>query len=196
MFNLLTESQTVTMFIPLIVAVMVPIFMAVVTWHKKVVEKQNKEIKGTTFKVRYSKLVIGSLIVLIAVLIVATALFPILYACDIPDGPPLEVVAGTTCGFGISSIPCVILLFVFQRWQIAVSDEKIEVVPMFGKRREYAWEDIEKVNAYGRVYGNMIIFKAYKIGSTKKAFSFNSYMPGAEKFAKMLESRGLLIYLS
>lgn len=181
------------MFIPLIVAVVVPpTLLGINAWHKKVVQKQNKKIGGSTFKVRYSSLVFGSLMFLAVFAGLSAALFPVLYLCDIPDGPPLSVAVGTACGFGAVSVISSLYLFVLKRWQIRVSDEKIEFTPFFGKSREYCWEDICGVKVRGQPYGVVITYQVFVKQSDKKAFSFTSFMVGGEKLAEKLRKLGLI----
>lgn len=194
MLNLLIESQTVTMFIPLIVAVLVPLSMwSIDVWHRKVVKKQNKNISGKTFIVRYNSLMCGALIFLATFTTIASALFPILYACDIPDGPPLNVVIGTACGFGAVSIVSWLFVFFIKRWQIAVSEEGLRITPMFKKSRKVLWEEIERVKVYGQPYGARQIFKVYIKGNKKKVFSFNSYMAGGNLLAEEIKKHVILL---
>ncbi|MDE6557780.1 MAG: hypothetical protein K2K39_01600 [Clostridia bacterium] len=156
------------------------------------VNKQNAEIDKADFKVKYNKLSIGALIFLIVFMILSSAVFPIYYLCDVPDGPPLEAAIGIACAFGAAAIVCVVLLFAFKRWRIEVSSEKIKFVPFFGKSREYGWEDISRVKR-DEMYGRSI-YNVYVKQREKKAFSFVSVMVGGQLFAEKLSERGLVSF--
>lgn len=180
------------MFIPLAVAIFVPLTtFGINALHKKVVDKQNKKIDVSALKVKYSSLTIGLLIVLFVLMIGTAALFPILYLCDIPDGPPLEATVAIACCFGAAAIPCGLFLFALTRWQIGVSGEKIEFVPLFGKSREYAWEDIDFVKVYKQEYGNSI-YQVFVKQKNKRAFAFTSFMAGGKLLAEKLCRSGFI----
>ena len=175
---------------PLAVCIFTPLIMwGIIAWYKKVVKKQNAKIDGPTFTVKYNSLVIGLNIFLIVFMAVATVLFPILYLCDIPDGPPLDVTIAATCVFGAFTALSVVLLVVIKRWKIEVRDEGVSIVPMFGKCREYRWEDFSHVKNY-EAYGN-VSYKVYLKANNKKAFAFSTLMVGGQMLEEKLRENGL-----
>lgn len=180
-----------SVFIPLIVVLVTPFGMkGINAWHNKVVKKQNLKIEKADFNVKYNKLAIGAMIFLVVFMTLATALFPILYLCDIPDGPPLEAAIAVASVFGAFTIVCIVFLFAIKRWRIEVSGEKIKLVPLFGKSREYAWEDFIYVMR-NDMYGSSV-YRAYVKQQKNKAFSFASVMVGGQKLADEFHKRGLL----
>lgn len=192
MILLTANSSLITSIItPLAICILVPLVMTgVAAWHRKVVDRQNKSLNHLAFKVRYNSLVIGILIFLVVFLFLVTMLFPVLYLCDIPDGPPIEVVVGTAVGFGLLTILSGIFLYVVRRWEIGVSEDGIKFVPHFGKSKEYQWQDISRVKctvAYSIAY-----YQVYIRQKTRVAFRFSAVMVGGAQFAEMLQNKGLI----
>lgn len=156
----------------------------------KVAAKQNKKIDPLAFKVKMNALGIGMLIFLVVFLSVSAALFPILYLCDIPDGPPVEVAIGTAAGFGSVAIICGVLLIVFRRWGIDVSEEGIKFTPYFGKRKEYGWQDISRVEV-SYPY-DIASYKVYINQKSKQILTFSPLMAGGVRFAELLREKLLI----
>lgn len=181
------------LFIPLIVSVTVPVGMTVINaWHNKVVKKQSAEVDDTKFIVKYNKLSIGAGIFLVVLMTLFTAVFPIYYLCDVPDGPPLEAAVAIACVFGAATIVCVVFLFAIKRWRIEVSDEKIKLFPYLGKVKEFSWEDIRRVmrdDMYGRS-----IYYVYIKNQKKKAFFFSTVMVCGQQLADKCRERGLVSF--
>lgn len=174
------------------VCVFVPLIMTGVTaWNKKVSDKQNKQLNPSAFKVRYNSLAIGMLIFLVVFLLLATILFPILYLCDIPDGPPIEAAIGAAVGFGALTILSGVWLYSVRRWEVDVSEEGIKFVPYFAKCREYRWEDISHVKC--TVARGIPYYQVYIKDSKKSAFNFTSVMVGGKRLAEIFQSKGLII---
>lgn len=174
------------------VCVFVPLIMTGVTvWNKKVSEKQNKQLNPSAFKVRYNSLAIGMLIFVIVFLTLATILFPILYLCDIPDGPPIEAAIGAAVGFGTITVLAGVMLYAFRRWEVDVSDDGLKLVPHFAKRKEYRWEDISCVRC--TVARGIPYYQVYIKNSKKSAFNFTSVMVGGKRLAEIFQSKGLII---
>ncbi len=176
------------MFSSLIIIILVPICIAGLNaWLNRVVEKQNSLINGSDFQVKYNSLAVGSVIFLFVFFILCSALFPVLYLCDIPDGPPVEVVIAVACVFGVCAIVSGVFAIAVGCWKIAVSNENIIYVPLFGKSVKYEWNDINNVTL--NVVSGIINYKVFLKGKVKKAFSFRSVMVGASKFAELLNLR-------
>ena len=174
------------------VCVLVPLIMTgIMAWNKKVSDKQNKQLNPTAFKVRYNSLAIGMLIFAIVFLTLATILFPILYICDIPDGPPIEAAIGATVGFGVITVLMGIMLYAFRRWEVDVSEECLKLVPHFAKCREYRWEDISYVKC--TVARGIPYYQVYIKEGKKSAFNFTSVLVGGKRLAEIFQSKGLII---
>lgn len=189
---LAADSTLITSIItPLAVCILVPLSMtAVNAWHRKVAEKQSKKLDPSSFKVKHNALVIGMMIFLVIFLLLAALVFPIIYLCDIPDGPPIEVAIGTGVGFGGVAIICGVFLYVLKRCEIGVSEEGIKYVPYFSKCKEYSWQDLDYVkviNAYGNLY-----YKVYVKQRKKAAFSFSSALVGGAQLANTLKTKGFI----
>lgn len=183
--------QYIPIFIPLIVAVVTPLLIfGINAWTKKVVSKQNREIKGTSFTVTHNKLAIGSIIFLTVFSDIVTLLFPILYLCNIPDGPPIEVVVATTICFALLAVFSTLFAFGLKRWKIVVNKDKILYIPLFKKCREYVWDDIIGYKPIFQPYGGATIYQVFIKQTNKKAFSFTTYMVGGDKLVETLRRRG------
>lgn len=156
----------------------------------KLSKKQNAKLTAADFEVKYSALANGALIFLVVFLALAAAVFPVLYLCDVPDGPPLEAAVAFAYVFGVGAVVAVIFLFAVRRWRIEVSKEKVVYVPLFGKSKVYGWEDFNFVMR-SDMYGSSV-YKVYAQGQKKKAFSFASVMVGGQLLAGEFHNRGLI----
>ena len=159
-------------------------------WHKKVVSKQNKNIDPSEFKVRFNTLAIGAAIFLVVFLIICTLLFPILYLCDIPDGPPLDATIAITCCFGAGAIASSVFLYSLKRWELSVDDNGLKLLPYFGKCREYGWLDI--VSVYRSVEYANTVYRVYVKPYNKKAFTFYEVMVGGQQLVNKLREHGFM----
>lgn len=183
--------QYVSMFIPLIVVVVTPLFLfGINAWADRVVSKQNKEIKGTSFTVTQNKLSIGSGIFLIVFSGIVTLLFPVLYLCNIPEGPPIEAVVAVSVCFGALAVFSTVFTYGLKRWKIKVNKDRIVYTPLFKKSREYVWDDIVGFNAVFQPYGGATVYRVFVKQTDKKVFSFSSFMVGGDNLVGELRRRG------
>lgn len=195
MMLLSNGSQVSTWFIPLIVAFLTPLSMFGITaLQKRLAEKANEKVRGkasgTVFKVKNAKILFGCLIFLDVLTLSAVLLFLILYLCDIPDGPPLEIVIAIVCSFGAIGAACIVFSVAVRRWEISVTDERIEYNPYFGKKRVYLWEDITSVKV--TLAYDCYRYQVFANNSRKKAFVFTQLMPGGAILAQILSQKGLI----
>ncbi len=194
--NLLSVNSTLItlitlIIVPLAVAILLPIFIkGISAWHRKVLDKQENKTDSTSFKVKYNALVIGLWIFLVAFMLAAASLFPILYLCDLPDDPPIGAVIGASALFGVLAIISGVFLYAFKRYEIGVSEEGIKVVPLFGKSREYGWQDLSFVKKF--VAFQDYSYKVYVKQKDKAAFQFTSVMVGGKKLEEELKKRGII----
>ena len=187
------STQIASMFIPIIVAAFTPVCMlAINAWTHKAVDKQNEKISGITFKVQYVKILFGLLLFMDIFAGIVAVLFPILYLCDIPDGPPWQAAVAVACCFGTISAISIIFTIAAKRWQICVSNEQIKYVPLFGKIRIYSWEDITDVKVYSDILASLYRCQVFVNYGKKKAFGFTTLMPGGKQLAIMLQNKGLI----
>ena len=161
---------------------------------KRLAEKANEKVigkaSGTGFKVKNAKILFGCLIFLDVLTLSAVLLFLILYLCDIPDGPPLEIVIAVVCSFGAIGAACIVFSVAVRRWEISVTDERIEYNPYFGKKRVYLWEDITSVKV--TLAYDCYRYQVFANNSRKKAFVFTQLMPGGAILAQILNQKGLI----
>lgn len=184
MLHLLIESTDyVYIFIPLIVAFLIPATLAIAdVIHRKVTENQNGKLSGDTYRVRYNAYTLTGVIVAIIFLSFIALLFPVLYLCEIPNGPTLNITIAIVCVFGFLATVCVIFLIAFKRWGITVSEAKLEFVPCFGKSKIFSWEDINYIKN----------FQVYIKGYDKKIVINPSIMVGGSKFFEDLGKHGVI----
>ncbi len=192
---LLSNDFQVSIWIPLIVAFLTPLSMFGITaLQKRLAEKANEKVigkaSGTGFKVKNAKILFGCLIFLDVLTLSAVLLFLILYLCDIPDGPPLEIVIAVVCSFGAIGAACIVFSVAVRRWEISVTDERIEYNPYFGKKRVYLWEDITSVKV--TLAYDCYRYQVFANNSRKKAFVFTQLMPGGAILAQILSQKGLI----
>lgn len=192
---LLSNDFQVSIWIPLIVAFLTPLSMFGITaLQKRLAEKANEKVigkaSGTGFKVKNAKILFGCLIFLDVLTLSAVLLFLILYLCDIPDGPPLEIVIAVVCSFGAIGAACIVFSVAVRRWEISVTDERIEYNPYFGKKRVYLWEDITSVKV--TLAYDCYVYQVFANNSRKKAFVFTQLMPGGAILAQILSQKGLI----
>ena len=166
------------------------IMAGISAWGKKAVAKQNKKIDPLPFKVKINVYGIGVLIFLVAFFSVAAALFPILYLCNIADGLPIEAAVGAAVGFGSGAILFGVLLIAFKRWGIDVSEDGIKFTPYFGKRKEYGWQDISRVEV-SYPY-DIASYKVYINQKSKQILTFSPLMAGGVRFAELLREKLLI----
>ena len=192
---LLSNDFQVSIWIPLIVAFLTPLSMFGITaLQKRLAEKANEKVigkaSGTGFKVKNAKILFGCLIFLDVLTLSAVLLFLILYLCDIPDGPPLDIVIAVVCSFGAIGAACIVFSVAVRRWEISVTDERIEYNPYFGKKRVYLWEDITSVKV--TLAYDCYRYQVFANNSRKKAFVFTQLMPGGAILAQILSQKGLI----
>lgn len=164
--------------------------MGINAWHKKVVSRQNKNIDPSEFKVKFNTLAIGAAIFLVVFLLICTLLFPILYLCDIPDGPPLSATIGITCVFGAGTIASSVFLYALKRWELSVDDNGLKFVPYFGKCKEYGWQDI--VAVCRSVEYAYTTYRVFVKPNDKRAFTFYEVMVGGQQLVDKLHEHGFL----
>ena len=192
---LLSNDFQVSIWIPLIVAFLTPLsIFGITALQKRLAEKANEKVigkaSGTGFKVKNAKILFGCLIFLDVLTLSAVLLFLILYLCDIPDGPPLEIVIAVVCSFGAIGAACIVFSVAVRRWEISVTDERIEYNPYFGKKRVYLWEDITSVKV--TLAYDCYRYQVFANNSRKKAFVFTQLMPGGAILAQILSQKGLI----
>lgn len=171
------------------VCVFVPLIMTgIVALSRKVANKQSQKFGEGAFNVKYNSLVFGLMIFLVVLLVLASVLFPVLYLCDIPDGPPIEAAIGAGVGFGVCAIISGIFLFAVCRWKICVSEDGIKFIPHFAKYKQYSWQDVTQVKY---TYTNGIAcYKVFVSGRKKAAFAFSAVMVGGEQLATIFHQKG------
>ena len=166
------------------------IMVGISAWGKKIVAKQNKKIDPLPFKVKINPYGIGAWIFFVVFFALAAALFPVLYLCNIVDGLPIEAAVGAAVGFGLGAILFGVLLIAFKRWGIEVSEEGIKFTPYFGKRKEYGWQDISRVEVsypYDIAY-----YKVYINQKSKQILTFSPLMAGGVRLAELLREKLLI----
>ena len=170
--------------------VLVPLFtLCISLWANQVASKRNAKIEGCSkFKVKQSPLLIGSLIVSVVLCGGTSLLFTVLYLCKVPDGPSFVETLWIVCAFGVLGIISDVALFAAKRWQIAVSDEKIEFTPSFGKVKEFIWKDLACVKT--RQMWCNLVFAVYLKQNKKTAFSFGTVMVGGQLLEEEFRKRG------
>lgn len=191
MFHFLIESTDyVSIFIPIIVMVLVPSSLALAdVLHRKVTQKQNGKLSEAAYHVRHNAYTFTGVIVATIFLSFIALLFPVLYLCDIQNGPTLNITIAVSCCMGFLAMLCVILLIAFKRWKITVSDGKLEFVPCFGKSKTFTWEDIKYIKSDGAAN-----YRVYLKNYDKKAIVFNPrIMVGGSKFFEDLKNHGILL---
>ena len=168
--------------IPLVV-IITPVFSsALIMWAKRVVKKQNKNLDKDNFNVTFNKLAVSSITFLICFLTGIAILFVVLYF--VAEDMPLEILIGTSVGFGSAAVVALIFQLLICRWRICVRGTSIIYVPMIGKKYENDLKNVSRVDTRASGPGavrHIVFFK----GSTKKAFVFNNLMVGAN----LLEQR-------
>ena len=190
MLHLLIESTAyISIFAPIIAMLVVPAGMAIADRvHKKIVDRQNGKISGPTYRVRNNAYTFTGFIVAIIFTGFIALLFPVIYLCDIPNGPTLDITIIIICVFGFLATVCLIFLIACKRWGITVSEEKLVYTPHFGKRITFTWKDINNLK-YDHVGNFRIYLKTYK-----KAIVFNpNVMIGGNKFLTDLQNHGILL---
>ncbi|MDE7168258.1 MAG: hypothetical protein K2O28_05350 [Clostridia bacterium] len=191
MLHLLIESTDfVYIIVPLVVMLVVPSGMVIGDrLHRRVVEKQNGKLSGDTYRVRNNTYTFTGFIVAIIFIGIIALLFPIIYLCDIPNGPTLDITIIIVCVFGFLATVCLIFLIACKRWGITVSEEVLVFAPHFGKRITFTWKDINNMKCDH--VGN---FRIYLKNYDKKAIVFNpNIMVGGSKFLEDLKNHGILL---
>ncbi|MDE6075633.1 MAG: hypothetical protein K2G26_04270 [Clostridia bacterium] len=119
---------------------------------------------------------------------VFAALCLILYLVKVPD-LPLETVVVANCIFGGAAVIIAVYCVLFKRWRVIVHGDKITYIRIGGKKREFSWDDISKVE---KVAGADSIIKVYFNGAQKPAFTLNGVLTGVGLFIKKLQKSGKL----
>ena len=94
------------------------------------------------------------------------------------------------CSFGAIGAACIVFSVAVRRWEISVTDERIEYNPYFGKKRVYLWEDITSVKV--TLAYDCYRYQVFANNSRKKAFVFTQLMPGGAILAQILSQKGLI----
>lgn len=116
------------------------------------------------------------------------ALFLILYLAKVPE-LSLETTVLATCLFGVAALIIAIYCVLFKRCRIIVRGDKVTYIPVIGKKREFSWGDITKVQ---KVSNADSLIKVYFNGDKKPAFTLNGVSTGVGLFIKKLQKSGKL----
>ena len=115
--------------------------------HRRVTERQNGTISGSTYRVRHNGYSIMGFIVGAIFMAFFALLFPILYVCGVKNGPDLGMTIGIGCVFGLFAALLFIMLIGCKRYGIEVSEVRLVYTPHVGKRITFTWKDINSMRS-------------------------------------------------
>ena len=190
MSHLLIESTDyISIFAPIIAMLCVPSGIAVADEiHRRVTERQNGTISGSTYRVRHNGYSLMGFIVGTIFTAFFALLFPILYICGVKNGPDLGMTIGIGCVFGLFTALLLVMLIGCKRYGIEVSEERLVYTPHVGKRITFTWKDINSMRSDN--VGNIrMTLKNHNI-----VVNFNSnVLIGGEKFLNDLKNHCILL---
>lgn len=154
-------------------------------------ERCNKEPDKENFEIRVNRIAICGVVTFVILFGLLTLLCPILYIAKVADNIPVEEMVGFTCSFGICFIIAIIFLVLLKRWRVCVSNDKIVHVPLFGKKREFSWNDISNVVCVEPfVPERATPVKVYLQQCNKPEIVLNAFLQGGEILIKKLIKLG------
>ena len=190
MLHLLIESTDfVSTLIPLIVMILVPLTLALAdVIHRRVTEKQNGKLNGPTYRVHHNSYTLTAVIAAMLATGCIALLFAILYFCDVPNAPTLDITIAMVCVGGFFAMMCALMLIAFTRWGITVSEDKIVYTPHFSKRITVTWKDINNVKSNKNADTYQIYINKYG----KRIYFNPNVVIGGNKFLSDLKNHGVL----
>lgn len=147
--------------------------------------KSNPTDDEEDFEIKISRYVIGTMLVLTSILGAFAALCLILYLAKADLS--LETTVLATCIFGGAALIFAIFSVLLIRWRVTVRGERITFIPPVGKKREFSWDDISRVE---KIAGADNLIKVYFNADKKPAFTLNGIQTGIGIFIKRLQKSG------
>ncbi|MCM1545727.1 MAG: hypothetical protein NC033_01700 [Clostridiales bacterium] len=164
-----------------------------VLWYFFLVKFVGKDIKTNPtdneekFEIKISRYLIGTMIFFAVLFGAFAALCLILYLAKVPDYLSLQTTVLITCVFGVAALIIAIYCVLFKRWRVIVRGDNITYISLIGKRREFLWGEITKVE---KVSNADSLVKVYFNKDKKPAFTLNGVLTGVGLFIKKLQNSG------